>query len=340
MTMIRVQSRPAFPKSLFRGYSTLAVLMDENTKMHCYPLIKDKLPPHVWIEMRAGEASKNLATCQNIWQQFTDSGLDRHSLVIIVGGGVPGDLGAFCASTFKRGLDFILVPTTLLAMADSSIGGKTGIDFGSLKNHIGTFAPPVATWIATDFLRTLPLEELRSGFAEVIKHCLISDRRLWASVRQKPLDRQDWLKLVQSSVKFKSAVVRKDPKESGLRKILNYGHTMGHALEGYYLHTNSRLLHGDAVAAGMVLEGHIAFQKKLLTRQELAEISDYILGVFGKVELPVMEKLMPSLLQDKKNRGKKILMALPKHIGQACFDRPVSEREIWDAAAYYDNIQT
>lgn len=340
MKSFHIQSAPRLPKSLFRGYPGIAVIVDENTLRHCYQRIKEQLPPHHLIVIPAGEQHKNLDTCRTIWQQMTDAGLDRHSLLIAIGGGVIGDMAGFCASTFKRGLACILVPTTLLAMADASIGGKTGIDFGRLKNHIGTFALPVSTWIATGFLDTLPRAELRSGFAEVIKHALISDRKLWNKIKEKPLEQQDFKELVRHSVDFKSAIVRKDPKESGLRKVLNFGHTVGHALEGFALGTARPLLHGEAIAAGMVVEGHIAFQKKLIKAAELEEITSCLLALFGKVEIPAAEQLLPGIIQDKKNKGKKVLMALPKGIGKAVFDIPVSEAQTRAALGYYRGCQT
>jgi 3-dehydroquinate synthase len=340
MSTVRIQATPLLPKHLFKGYSGIAVLVDQNTRRHCYGKIKAQLPGHTVIEVPAGEQHKNLDTCQLVWQQFTAAGLDRHSLLIIIGGGVLGDLGGFCASTYKRGIVFLQVPTTLLAMADASIGGKTGVDFGSLKNHIGTFSLPVATWIATDFLKSLPVRELRSGFAEIIKHALISDRRLWNTIKSAPLEGQDWLRLVRHSAKFKAGIVRKDPVEKGLRKILNYGHTVGHAVESHFLTKGNPILHGEAIAAGMIVEAHIAFSGKRLSRSELDEIAGYILQVFGKINLPADEEIIPTMRQDKKNKGNVILMALPKTIGKAAFDIPVSEHSIKSACAFYRAFQT
>lgn len=324
---------------MLKAYSAIAVLADETTRYHCYERVKAQFPAHRLIVIPTGERHKNLDTCKSVWQQMTDARLDRHSLLIAIGGGVVGDLGGFCASTYKRGLDFILVPTTLLAMADASVGGKTGIDFGPYKNHLGTFQLPRATWIATHFLHTLPKAELRSGFAEVIKHALLSDRALWDSLRSRPLEKQDMVALVKHSVAFKSAVVRKDPRESGLRKVLNFGHTIGHALEGYMLQTEKPLMHGEAVAAGMVMEAHVARGKKLLKSEELEEIRDYVFGVFGKVDLPFDPKWMDGVAQDKKNRGSVIQMALPRKIGKAVFDVAVSMTEIRAAAANYREAQ-
>ncbi|HRI80239.1 MAG TPA: 3-dehydroquinate synthase [Cyclobacteriaceae bacterium] len=340
MSLIKIQESPSLPRPLFRNRSRIGVLVDENTIKHCYPLVRSLLPEHVLIKIPAGETHKNLETCTAIWQQLTDQRFDRHALLVALGGGVTGDMGGFCAATFKRGIDFILLPTTLLAQVDASIGGKLGIDFGPYKNHIGVFKQPVATLIATGFLKTLPERELCSGYAEVIKHCLISDKRMWEKIQKQPLEKQPWLKLVRHSVAYKSLITKKDPRESGLRKVLNFGHTLGHGLEGHFISTEKPLFHGEAIAAGMVLESRIARLKKLLSDKEVQAISGYILSVYGKIELPRLDKILPLVKQDKKNKGNTIFMALPEGIGKAVWDIPVSEREILDAMDFYRSFQT
>ncbi len=339
MTQIKIQAEPSFNKASLRKYSSIGVLVDENTRRLCYPRIKDQLPQHQVIEVPGGEENKNLATCQFIWQRFTDLGFDRHALIIICGGGVLGDMGGFCAATFKRGIDFILLPTTLLSQVDASIGGKLGVDFGPYKNHIGVFQQPTSTQIATHFLETLPFRELRSGFAEVIKHCLIADKKMWKTIEKRSMADQDWLSLVSHSVKIKSIVVKKDPTEKGLRKILNFGHTIGHAVEGHFLTSGNRLFHGEAIAIGMIMESFLAAGKKLLNNEELRSITNYVISVFGQLQLPD-DAWLPLLRQDKKNKGNKILMALPKGIGKAVWDVPVSEKEIRGAMEYYRSCQT
>src|SRR6187551_3670199 len=241
-----------------KNYSKLAVLVDEHTLEHCYPKIQSSLGNHFVIEVASGEEQKNLNTCQTIWQALTDNALDRHACLLVLGGGVLGDMGGFCASTYKRGIDFILVPTTLLAQVDASIGGKLGIDFNHFKNHIGVFNQPALTILHSGFLKTLPEAELRSGFAEVIKHTLISDKAMWDEISRRALKDQDWKKLIGHSVEFKAKVTTEDPKEKGLRKILNAGHTVGHALESYLLAKGRRVLHGEAIAVGLITEGYLA----------------------------------------------------------------------------------
>jgi 3-dehydroquinate synthase len=324
-----------------KNYSKISVLVDENTVVHCYPLLYDFLPPHNLIQVNSGEEFKTLETCTSIWQQMTEALLDRHSVLIIMGGGVLGDMGGFCAATYKRGIDFILIPTTLLAQADSSIGGKVGVDFNDFKNHIGVFRESTLNLIHSGFLNTLPEQELRSGFAEVIKHALISDAALWNEIRVNNLHEQPWEKLISKSVEFKSSVVQHDPHEKGLRKILNAGHTVGHALESYFLAKGKKILHGEAIAAGLIAEGFLAVKRKLLSEADLQQIERYILEVFGKLQFSAEEipEISGLTLQDKKNKGNRILVVLPEGIGKAKWDVSVSLDEIGDCLAYYKSLQ-
>ncbi len=323
------------------SYSKVGVLTDENTYHHCYPLISAALPAHFTIKIKSGEEQKNLETCADIWQTMTDYNLDRHALLVVLGGGVLGDMGGFCAATYKRGIDFLLIPTTLLAQADASIGGKLGVDFNHLKNHIGVFQLPVRTLLSSDFLKTLPFDELRSGFAEVIKHTLISDREMWNVVRGKKLEQQNWNQLVQHSAEFKSKVITEDPREKGLRKILNAGHTIGHALESYLLVSNNRVLHGEAIAAGLIMEAYISWQRKMISQDDFEQIRDYVMMIFGKVdfELSEVEAIASLTLQDKKNKGNKILCVLFDQLGRARWDCEISLEEVKGALSFYRNIQ-
>lgn len=322
-------------------YSQVVVLADENTAQLCYPLVQATIPAHQLITVKAGEENKNLKTCEQVWEQLTNLKLDRHSLVLIIGGGVLGDMGGFCAATYKRGIDFVLIPTTLLAQADASVGGKLGIDFMGFKNHLGVFCEPVATLISPAFLKTLPLRELRSGFAEVIKHCLIADRPMWDELRKKDLQQQDWETLLAHSVDFKRGVVATDPKEKGLRKILNFGHSVGHAVESYFLESGNRIFHGEAIAVGMIAEAHIAATKNLLKQKELEEITTYLNRIYPTIALPQNRSgIVELMLQDKKNKGNKILMALPEGIGKARWDVEVSLEEINASLDYYQQCYT
>jgi 3-dehydroquinate synthase len=301
-----------------KKYSRLMVLTDENTLRLCYPMIKKAVPPHEVITVKSGEEYKSLGTCIKIWDDMTNYSLDRHSLLIILGGGVLGDMGGFCAATFKRGIDFVLIPTTLLAQVDASVGGKLGVDFNHYKNHIGVFQVPVLTVVYHGFLQTLPEPELRSGFAEIIKHILISDAELWQEIKTLPLKSQHWEKLITHSIAFKTRVVNEDPREKGLRKILNAGHTIGHAIETHLLSQGRKIMHGEAIAVGLLAEGFIARHRGLLPQYDLDEMTAFILKNFGKVDFEVKEDEAISglTLQDKKNKGNKVLCVLLEGIGK------------------------
>ncbi|HMJ70047.1 MAG TPA: 3-dehydroquinate synthase [Cyclobacteriaceae bacterium] len=337
---VQVHSDPSVLLGSFfekHAYSQIVVLTDRNTRLLCYPIVSSYLPPHEIIEVEAGEIFKNIDTCQVIWQRMTDLRLDRHALMVILGGGVLGDMGGFCAATYKRGIDFVLLPTTLLAQVDASVGGKLAIDFNGIKNHIGVFQLPVSTLICTGFLKTLPFRELRSGYAEVIKHCLISDRGMWDEVRKHDVTGQNWDTVIRHSVAFKSDVVTEDPKEKGRRKILNFGHTVGHALETWFLDTDERLYHGEAIAAGMIAESHLAMKKGLISSEEENEIVTYLTGIYGKISVPNDVGIIEIMRQDKKNKANKILMALPQGIGNAIWDVEVNEEQVIEALSFFES---
>jgi 3-dehydroquinate synthase len=329
-------------KSFFdqKKYSGIAVLTDENTLRDCYPLVKKGLPPHELITVKSGEEFKNIGTCEKIWQSMTDQALDRHAGLLIIGGGVLGDMGGFCAATYKRGIDFIIVSTTLLAQVDASIGGKLGVDFNHFKNHIGVFQIPALTLLHDGFLKTLPKAELRSGYAEIVKHILISDPALWSEIKNQPFEKQSWGKLIRHSVAFKASVVEQDPKEKGLRKILNTGHTIGHALETFLLNSGNKVLHGEAIAVGIITEAYIAQQRNMLSNQQLQEICKYIIQVFGKILVKTddQEAIAQLTLQDKKNRGNKILCVLLEGIGKAKWDCEISKEEVKGALTFYQSL--
>ncbi len=313
--------RGAFPAWLRQhAYSQIFILTDENTRRVCLPIFLEKtsLPNEVKIaEIPAGENFKTLAGCQQIWQQMLEAKLDRKALVVNLGGGVIGDLGGFCAATWKRGVDFIQVPTTLLAMTDAAIGSKLGIDFQGVKNIIGVFRNPAAVFVDPVFLKTLPERELRSGFAEVIKHAFIGGQ-LSESLK---LSESSWLETLRASIAVKARVVQEDPLENGLRAILNFGHTIGHALESYFLETKEPLTHGEAVAIGMICEGWLA----LSTPPPIPESA-----------FPEIWNLM---LQDKKNAAGKVRMAVP---GAEPFSMRIlepSREEIEQSLLFYNSLK-
>jgi 3-dehydroquinate synthase len=321
-------------------YSKIAVLVDNNTLAHCYPVLQSSLPEHFVISIDSGEKHKELNTCNSIWEEMTTYQMDRKSLLINLGGGVIGDMGGFCAGTYKRGIKFLNVPTTLLAQVDASIGGKLGVDFQGFKNHIGIFKNPEKVLIFPGFLTTLPLAELRSGFAEVVKHALISDAKHWDKILKTPWELQPWEEHIAHSVDIKYRVVTEDPMEAGIRKILNFGHTIGHAIERYYLHEQESLLHGEAIAIGMICESYVSSVKSGLSINSVTEVSGFITQVYGKVEIPkeTISTIAKNTLQDKINKDVQILCTLLPAVGQAPYDVPVTLSEIEQALEYYSAV--
>ena len=320
-------------------YSHIAVIVDEKTQKHCLPLIQTLLPKKFTkIVIPSGEDNKTLATCEKIWSAMTKANMDRHGLIINLGGGVIGDMGGFCASTYKRGIDFIQIPTTLLAQVDASVGGKLGIDFHGLKNHIGVFQLPKTVLIDPTFIQTLPQRQKLSGYAEIIKHCLIRDADKWDVIAQLDFDQVDLSDLIAHSVEIKKAVVAEDPKEAGLRKILNFGHTLGHAVETYLLGLGKRaVLHGEAIAVGMITEAYLAYQRNLLSAAELDAIEAMLFATYGRVAIKSSEiqTIIQLTAQDKKNKGSEIRFSLLTGIGDCGYDIPVSKAEMKKALEYY-----
>jgi 3-dehydroquinate synthase len=319
-------------------YSKIIVLTDTNTKRLCYPIIKDSLPKHTVIAVKHGEENKNLDTCEIIWSAMTAAQLDRHALLINLGGGVIGDMGGFCAATYKRGINFIQIPTTLLSQVDASVGGKLGIDFQGFKNHLGIFTLPKAVLIDPIFLETLSEREKRSGFAEILKHCLIQDVNKWNEIRGKDLKDQNFPDLIAHSVEIKKKVVEQDPTEKGLRKILNFGHTLGHAIETFYLsHGKKRLFHGEAIATGMVCESYIAYTRGLIDERSLEQIEEFIFAIYGKVDIEStnFDTIIELTIQDKKNKGKNVRFSLINTVGSCLYDIVVTKNEMKKALEYY-----
>lgn len=322
--------------SLFENYSKVVVFVDDNTEKHCYLHLKPLLGNHNFTVIKHGEEQKTLETCKILWEFMTNESLDRKSLVINLGGGVLGDMGGFCAATYKRGIDFVQIPTTLLSQVDASVGGKLGIDFQDFKNHIGVFQEPVDVIVYPGFLQTLDKRELRSGFSEIIKHSLIKDAAHWQTVKKINLQALysldfDVNAIIQHSIAIKSAVVTADPTEKGLRKILNFGHTLGHAIESFYLpHPTKKLLHGEAIAIGMICEAFLSVDKKLISKSDFEDITNYILSIYGKVNIDKadFEHIIPLTLQDKKNSHGSVNFSLLNQIGNCLFDIKINAKEM------------
>ncbi|MEE3037164.1 MAG: 3-dehydroquinate synthase family protein, partial [Bacteroidota bacterium] len=263
-------------------------------------------------------------TCQSIWQELTTHKFDRYSLLINLGGGVIGDMGGFAASCYKRGIDFIQVPTTLLAMVDASIGGKLGIDFSNFKNQIGLFRYPKCVYIFPDFLKSLDKRQLLSGFAEVIKYALIQDVYFWQQIKASSLEKIDWEQVITKCVELKNKIVKEDPYEDGKRKILNFGHTIGHAIESHYLSQGKDLLHGEAIALGMLVESQLS----PISEKEKIEISDCFKRYFSLIDIPPLESLLPFIQNDKKNKNQKVQFSLLTKIGKCEYNMKVTNSQL------------
>ncbi len=315
----------------------VAFLVDENTKKYCLPLVGAENASV--FEIKSGERNKNLHTCQYVWTQLTEQSFTRKSLLVNLGGGVIGDMGGFIASTYKRGIRFVNIPTTLLSQVDASIGGKLGVDFEDFKNHIGIFREPDHVIVNTSFLRTLPEREIKSGFAEIIKHSLIADREQWDFLTNKSFEEMDWDVIIPKSIAIKQHVVASDPLEKGYRKILNFGHTMGHAIESYFLKTESPLLHGEAIAIGMILESKLSSHMNWITQEELESIVSYISGIYSlSISLPLLEEIQTLLFQDKKNDEKGISFSLISSIGECEYDVRITNEMIGESLGYYKEL--
>lgn len=324
-------------------YSKIFFLVDSNTEKYCLPLLKERLPDLLdfdIIELDPGEENKNIDFCIGIWKMLLDFNADRNSLLINLGGGVVTDMGGFAASTFKRGIDFVNIPTTLLSQVDASVGGKTGIDMDGIKNIIGTFAQPKAIFIEPEFLKTLDKRQLRSGFAEIIKHGLIYNADLFEDLRNSEPENIS-PEIIHRSVDIKNIIVSQDPFEKGLRKILNYGHTIGHALESLSLqHDQTPLLHGEAIAIGFICEAFLSNKINGLSGAELKTISETILRIFPKypVEKTAYPELIKLMMHDKKNSQEQISFSLLNKIGKCTVDTFCSDEDIYESLDYYRHL--
>jgi 3-dehydroquinate synthase len=321
-------------------YSSYFVICDENTLLYCVPVLITNCPQLATaeiLEIESGETSKSLEFSSHIWQTLIEAKAGKDSLIINLGGGVVTDLGGFTASIYKRGIDFINIPTSLLAMADASVGGKTGVDFLSVKNAIGTFSQPKAVFIHTDFLNTLPKRHLLNGLAEVYKMALINDRSFWKELKnlKRNIDA-----LICKSVSLKNAIVLKDPFDTSKRKILNFGHTIGHAVESIFLGTENELLHGEAVVIGMMAEANISYQKKLVNKKQLFEIITELKSKFrpAPIENAAVQAILELIGNDKKTIAKTMKFSLITGIGSCTYDVAVTETQVKKAIAYYNSI--
>jgi 3-dehydroquinate synthase len=325
-----------------KNYSAKVVLVDKNTRKFCLPIINEIINDHSTITIESGEENKTINTCIEVWEQLADKDVDRKALLINLGGGVICDMGGFIAATFKRGIDFVHIPTTLLSMCDASIGGKLGVNLSGYKNTIGLFKNPKAIVLHNGFLKTLPDRQFSSGFAEIIKHALIGDSRLFNELTKLNNLREDAENLIARSVKIKTKITNFDTFEQGIRKSLNFGHTLGHAFETFFLinSPNNPVLHGEAVAAGMIAESWISYQKKMINENELKQISSFIMKYFSKLKFNQNDfaEIIAYTLKDKKNENQQRSFALLDGIGKFRINEVINEKEIEHALNYYLSI--
>ena len=326
-----------------KTYSKYFIIVDENTIEHCLPTIVtniDCLAKAEVIQTESGEENKTIEVVTQVWYAMSEAHADRKALVINLGGGVISDMGGFIASTYKRGVDFLNIATTLLSQVDASVGGKLGIDLGGLKNQIGVFNFPQMVVIYPPFLKTLEFRQLKSGFSEVLKHALIQDAKYWEDVKKIQVSGDyNWGDIIEHSVQIKNKVVLEDPLEKGLRKILNYGHTIGHAVETWHLENDPNFfLHGEAIAMGMIAEGYLSKEKTGLSNDSLKEIVQVLKSVYDLKPLPKenFELYCGLMIHDKKNSGGKISCSLLAQIGECKWDVFVTKKDLLLALDYYN----
>lgn len=325
-------------------FSKIFILVDENTHEYCLPVLLGNMETDLGfeiLEIEAGEEMKNIQTANQLWEILTEMQADRKALVINLGGGVITDMGGFVASTYKRGVQFINIPTTLLSMCDASIGGKTGIDLMHFKNMVGTFTFPEQIFVYPKFLETLPFKELRSGFAEMLKHGLIADKSHWENlIRINKLDIESVIPHIQTSMNIKQDVVEQDFHEKNIRKTLNFAHTIGHAIESLCLGQGNPILHGEAVAAGMICEAHLSYLEGLLSEEDANIIIENVQKYYPYLDISDFkdEDIFALLLNDKKNVDSKINFSLLSEIGACIFDHQCSQNNIQESLNFYRKL--
>lgn len=325
-------------------HDKLFLLTDESTLRFCVPIVQDFdcLKGADIITIPAGDLNKNLQSMQIVWKALDEMKASRNSLMINLGGGMVTDLGGFAASTFKRGIPFVNIPTTLLAMVDASVGGKTGINFNGLKNEIGVFNTAESVIIYSDFLKTLNIQNLLSGYAEMLKHGLISNVDHWAKLLNFDWNRPDYkelLNLIEQSVRVKEKIVEEDPHEHGIRKALNFGHTIGHAFESWSMQTNHPILHGYAVAFGMVCELYFSHLRLGFSQNKLQQTNQFIKEHYGILDITCKQydKLYDLVTHDKKNVNGVINFTLLSDIGNIHINQQADKKEIFELFDFFQD---
>jgi 3-dehydroquinate synthase len=313
------------------------VLVDTNTEKYCLPLLK--ISDYKLITIPSGDENKTLQTAEKVWDFLSENGATRKSLLVNLGGGMVTDLGGFAAATFKRGMKFINLPTTFLAAVDAAHGGKTGVNFGGLKNEIGVVAQPENVIVDVRFFKTLDTKNLLSGYAEMLKHALISSENDWKSVISFDLEKFDLNELeplLKRSIEIKQIIVNQDLTEKNIRKSLNFGHTFGHAFESFLQQNNSPQLHGYCVMWGMLCEMFLSFVKFDFSKEILLKLNQIIKEYYGFFNFSCKnyEKIYEIITHDKKNTDNKINCTLLANIGQVLVNQQITKEDIFEALDY------
>lgn len=326
-------------------YSYLFILVDENTKKHCLPALQNNgiiADPKI-IEIKSGESNKSIKTASKIWDFLIKNNANRSSLLINLGGGIIADMGGFAASTFKRGIDFVNIPTTLLSQVDASVGGKTGINFANFKNEIGVFSHPKFVFIDSTFLKTLDKRNIFSGWGEMIKHTLIFGQPDFEHLTKHKVQNINYKtlnQLISKSIAIKNHFVESDPFEKGIRKALNFGHTFGHAFESFYLGQKDFLLHGEAVALGMLCEIFLSHKLCNFPSEKMSQIVTYILNSYQKTNIKEndFEKIIQLMGHDKKNKGHDINFTLLEDFGKIKINQNCITNDIIETLKWYSTL--
>lgn len=337
-----------FLPATLREYKQLGrkvfLLLDENTRRFCLEKIQkiadNQINTSNIIEIPSGELNKNLTQLGHIWDFLTNSGADRKSVLIVLGGGMLCDLGGFAASVYQRGIDTLYIPTTLLAMVDASIGGKTGFDYRNLKNHIGSFHLPENVLIFSDLIETLPIRERNSALAEVIKYGYISRPEILWKLKEETFSKESVSKIIRWCIEDKVKITTSDPLEQGLRKVLNFGHTIGHSIESIALETENDVLHGEAVAAGIACELWLSVKMKGLDENVLFDYLQFLKRYFSPLYFvrSSIEKIVHRTAMDKKNSEGKVKSVLILAPGKPVFDVVLDESLIRESLGFYSSI--
>jgi len=324
-------------------HQKLFVLCDENTRFHCLPRLESvvSMPFFELMTVQAAENSKTIVTATSLWTQLLAKNADKGSVLLCLGGGVISDLGGFVAATFKRGMDCVFVPTSLMAQVDASIGGKNALNLEGTKNQIGLFSAPKAIFILTEFLQTLPEKEIWSAYAEMLKHGLIADKEYLEELKSiKSISQIADIEYIKKSVELKTAICQEDEKEENIRKKLNFGHTIGHALEAFFLSNNTPISHGEAVAMGIVAESHLSWQTELLDANPLMEIAHFFKEKFAfpAIDSNDYEKILSFLTADKKRINQHFNFTFLEKIGSSIINQQATETQILDSLHFLSEI--